>query len=92
VAGMVPTRAIAARSEIRGEFLARPYDVIRGDAVHVEVWSGAARLAFTAKAESDGRSGDLIALRNPSSNRIFRARIRDKDRVVVQIESAATDR
>ncbi len=91
VLGMVPVRAIAARSEIRPEFLALPNDVNRGDAVRVEVRSGAAHLAFTAKAESAGRSGDLIAVRNPSSNKIFRARIKDKGRVVVQIESTAPD-
>ncbi len=88
--GMVPARAIAARSEIRPEFLTRPNDVNRGDAVHVEVLSGAAHLALVAKAESGGRSGDFITVRNPSSNRIFRARIKDKDQVVVQTEFAAT--
>ena len=87
---MVPARAIAAGSEIRPEFLIPPNDVNRGDAVHVEVRSGAARLAFTAKAESGGRSGDFIAVRNPSSNKIFRARIEGKDKVVVQTEFAAT--
>jgi len=88
--GMVSARAIAAGSEIRPEFLTRPNDVNRGDAVRVEVRSGAAHVAFVARAESGGRSGDLIAVRNPSSNKIFRARIKDKDQVVVQIEFAAT--
>jgi flagella basal body P-ring formation protein FlgA len=88
--GMVPTRAIAARGEIRPEFLTPANDVNRGDAVHVEVSSGAAHLAFVAKAESGGRSGDVIAVRNPSSNRIFRARIKGKYQVVVQVESAST--
>jgi flagella basal body P-ring formation protein FlgA len=90
--GLVPSRAIAAGAEIRPEFLVPPNDVNRGDAVDVEVRSGAARLAFTAKAESGGRSGDFIAVRNPSSNRIFRARVEGKDRVVVQTEFAANGR
>jgi flagella basal body P-ring formation protein FlgA len=89
LSGMVPFRAIAAGSEIRPEFLTLPYDVNRGDTVHVEVTSGAARLAFAAKAESGGRAGDFIAVRNPSSNKIFQARIQDKGRVVVQTEPAA---
>ena len=88
--GMVPARAIAAGSEIRPSFLTRPNDVNRGDAVHVEVLSGAAHLAFVAKAESGGRSGDFIAVRNPSSNRVFRARVKDKDQVVVQTEFTGT--
>jgi len=87
--GMVPARAIAAGSEIRPEFLTRPNDVNRGDAVHVEVQSGAAHLALVAKAESGGRSGDFITVRNPSSNKTFRARIKDKGQVVVQTEFAA---
>ena len=87
--GMVPVRAIAAGSEVRPEFLTRPNDVNRGDAVHVEVQSGSAHLALVAKAESGGRSGDFITVRNPSSNKTFRARIKDKDQVVVQTEFAA---
>jgi flagella basal body P-ring formation protein FlgA len=87
--GMVPARAIAAGSQIRPEFLTRPNDVNRGDAVRVEVQSGAARLALVAQAESGGRSGDFITVRNPSSNKTFRARIKDKGQVVVQTEFAA---
>jgi flagella basal body P-ring formation protein FlgA len=88
--GMVPTQAIAAGSEIRLESLTWPNDVNRGDAVHVEVLSGAAHLALEAKAESGGRSGDFITVRNLSSNKTFRARIKDKDQVVVQTEFVAT--
>jgi len=89
LAGMVPTRLIAAGSEIRPELLTRPNDVNRGDAVRVEVRSGAAHLALVGKAESAGRSGDFITVRNPSSNKTFRARIEDKGQVVVQTEFAA---
>ncbi len=87
--GLVAARAIAAGAEILPESLVQPNDVNRGDVVHVDVRCGAARLAFTAKAESGGRSGDYIAVRNPSSNRIFQARIEGRDKVVVQTEFAA---
>jgi flagella basal body P-ring formation protein FlgA len=90
--GLVSTRAIAAGSEIRPEFVVPPNDVDRGDAVHVEVRSGGARLAFTAQAESGGRNGDLIAVRNPSSNKVFRARVEGKDKVLVQTELPAAGR
>lgn len=83
-AGMVVVRAIPAGAEIRGELLALPNEVNRGDAVAVEVRSGGARLAFTGKAESSGRNGDLVAVRNPSSNRIFRARVDGKGKVTVE--------
>ena len=84
--GLVPTHPIPAGGEIRPGFLVPPNDVDRGDAVSVEVRSGAARLAFTAKAESAGRNGDFIAVRNPSSNRVFQARVEGKDKVLVQTD------
>jgi len=87
-AGMIATRSIQAGEEIRPEFVSAPNDVARGDSVHVEVRSGAARLAFTGKAETSGRSGDMVAVRNPGSNRVFNARVDGKDRVIVQAEVA----
>jgi flagella basal body P-ring formation protein FlgA len=87
--GLVPTHPIPAGAEIRPGFLVPPNDVDRGDAVSVEVRSGAARLAFTAKAESAGRNGDFIAVRNPSSNRVFQARVEGKDKVLVQTDPLA---
>jgi flagella basal body P-ring formation protein FlgA len=81
--GMIALRAIAAGAEIRAELLALPNLVNRGDAVEVEVRSGGARLAFTGKAESSGRGGDLVAVRNPSSNRVFRARVDGKGKVTL---------
>jgi flagella basal body P-ring formation protein FlgA len=57
-----------------------PPDVNRGDMVEVEVRSGAAHLAFTGKAETAGRSGDTIAIRNLSSNKVFQARVDGKGR------------
>jgi flagella basal body P-ring formation protein FlgA len=82
--GLIVLRPVSAGGEIRPEFLAPPNEVNRGDTVSVEVHSGAARLAFTGKAESSGRNGDLVAVRNPTSNRIFRARVDGKDKVTVQ--------
>ena len=89
--GLVSARPIAAGAEIRPALLASPNDVNRGDAVHVEVRGGAVRLAFTAKAETGGRSGDFVAVRNPSSNKIFRARVEGKDSVLVRTEFADSD-
>lgn len=86
--GMMAVRPIAAGAEINPGQLALPNDVNRGDAVQVEVHSGAAWLAFVAKAESSGRAGDLVSVRNPSSNRLFQARVEGKDRVVVNTEVA----
>ena len=83
VIGRVALRGVAPAAEIHLALLAQPHDVKRGDTVEIEVRSGSARLAFTGKSESDGRTGDLIAVRNLRSNKIFHARVDGKDRAVV---------
>lgn len=83
VAGMTPVRSVSAGSELRLDLLAPPNDIERGDAVHIEVRSGAARLVLTARALTGGRRGDTVSLRNPESNKIFEARITGKDTALV---------
>jgi flagella basal body P-ring formation protein FlgA len=75
VSGRIPARTIAAGSEIHLSQLLAAADINRGDLVEVEVRSGSTRLAFAARSESQGRSGEHIALRNLSSNRVFQARV-----------------
>jgi len=84
VTGMMPIHSIAARTELRLDLLAAPNDVNRGDDVQVEVRSGNARVALTARAVTGGRNGDTISVRNPQSNRVFQARITGKDTAVVE--------
>lgn len=83
VVGRVPLSDIAAGSDVHLAQLATAPDVARGDMVEVEVRSGAAHLVLTGKAESAGRAGDSIAIRNLSNNRIFQARIDGKDKAFV---------
>jgi flagella basal body P-ring formation protein FlgA len=78
VVGRAPMRAIAPGTEVHLGLLMVPPDVNRGEMVEVEVRSGAAHLAFTGKAESAGRSGDTIVIRNLSSNKVFQARVEGK--------------
>jgi flagella basal body P-ring formation protein FlgA len=91
VAGLLPTRIISAGSEIRADYLARPLDVSRGDMVRVEVQLGRAHLVLTARAENNGRAGDMIAVRNPESSRVFQARVEGKDRVLVNAIGVGVD-
>lgn len=58
-------------------------EVERGDAVAVEVHSGAALVKFEAAAESGGKAGDLVLLRNPANGARFRARVVAKGKVLV---------
>ena len=82
--GMVPLRSLAKGDEVRSDLVAPPNEVNRGEMVEIEVHSGAARLAFIGRAESNGRRGDLIAVRNPDSKALFHARVTGKDKAIVQ--------
>ena len=84
VVGRVPRRAISAGSPISPDALDEPLQVAKGDTVQVEVRSGAAVLRLEARAESAGRRGQTIPVRNPDSGKIFRARVQDKGQVVME--------
>ena len=83
IAGMLPLRSVSPGSEIRQENLARPNDVNRGDLVRVDVRIGAAHLALTGRAESAGRVGDMVAVRNPDTSKLFQALVEGTGRVLV---------
>jgi hypothetical protein len=74
-------RSVAVWARVR--LVRPPLEVERGDAVEVEVRSGAALLRFDALAESGGRAGDLVFLRNPESRARFSARVVARGKVVV---------
>jgi len=82
--GMSPIHSISAGTELRPELLAPPNEINRGDAVHIEVRSGAARVVLTARALNGGRSGDTISVRNPESNKTFQARVTGKGTAIVE--------
>jgi flagella basal body P-ring formation protein FlgA len=83
VAGRALSRDVSAGSEIRIAELVSAPDVSRGEMVEVEVRSGAARLLLTGKAESAGRSGEMVAILNPASNKLFQARIIGKGKALL---------
>jgi len=83
VAGRAPRRSIPAGAPIIPELLDDPHEVSRGDTVAVEVSAGAARVEMQAHAESNGRRGQTIAVRNPSSGKRFAARVTGPGKVVV---------
>ncbi len=83
VIGRMPRRAIRAGMPVFRADLAEPLQVRRGDMVQVTAISGAAELHMPALAETPGRQGDMISLRNPSTGKMFRARIEGKDKALV---------
>jgi len=89
VEGRIALRNISAGAEIHLGQLQAPFDVKRGEVVQVEARSGPARVSLTAKAETAGRTGDLVTVRNLHSNRLFQARVAGKDKVLVDLGRVA---
>jgi flagella basal body P-ring formation protein FlgA len=81
--GMIPTRTIESGSVLTETMLAPANEVGQGDTVQVLIQVRNARVEAQGIAEESGRKGAVITIRNAKSGRKFRARIEDKDRVVV---------
>lgn len=82
--GRRPVRTLAAGTPIAPSMLTIAHDVERGDKVAVEVKVGGAILDFEATAESSGRAGESIMVKNPENGRSFQAKIQDKGHVLVE--------
>jgi flagella basal body P-ring formation protein FlgA len=83
VIGKWPRLAIRAGSAIRASQLEAAKEVARGDRVVVEVRNGAASLKIEGVALGPGAAGETILVRNPSSQKAFRARVEGKGTVSV---------
>ena len=85
VVGRMPRRALREGLPVFRADLIEPFQVKRGDLVQVTAISGAAQLSMPAVAETPGRQGDTISLKNPQSGKIFHARIEGKDKALLMI-------
>jgi flagella basal body P-ring formation protein FlgA len=83
VIGRWPRVAIPAGGAVRADQLEPARPVMRGQTVTVEVTAEGARLEFEAQAEAAGDTGDVVAMRNPSSRRRFLARVVGPGKVLV---------
>lgn len=78
IEGMLARRLIPPATALLEEMVESPREVSRGDTVSVVVQTGATRLEVQVLAETDGRKGEIISVRNPRSGRSFRARVEEK--------------
>jgi flagella basal body P-ring formation protein FlgA len=85
VVGRMPRRPLRPGLPVFRADLIEPFQVQRGDIVDVTAISGAAQLHMPALAETPGRQGDMISLKNERSGKIFRARIEGKDKALVVV-------
>jgi flagella basal body P-ring formation protein FlgA len=60
--------------------------VTKGDKVTVIVHSGLSVLSLKAEAMTSGRKGEAIYIKNPSSGKLFRARIDGPSTASVQVD------
>jgi flagella basal body P-ring formation protein FlgA len=81
--GKWPRTVIHTGTPVRAAMLENPKLVIRGDAVTVEVFNGAAHLEFEAVADGSGAVGENIPVLNPDSHKRFTARVEGKGKVSV---------
>jgi flagella basal body P-ring formation protein FlgA len=79
-----PRVLVRAGAAIRAGQLVNPPDIVRGEPVRVEVQNGAAHLEMEAQAEGSGIAGEIITVRNLTSEKRFLARIEGKGRVSVR--------
>ncbi len=83
VAGMIARREFADGTLLESMFFETPKAVERGDTVTVVAGVGAAQIEAPGEALGAGVCGEVIAIRNPRSNRTFKARITSAGRVEV---------
>ena len=84
VIGRCPRRSLLAGAPIPLNLLEEPPIVGRGDEVSVEVDTGAAHLSLTGRAESAGRRGETVSVRNLASGKTFPAQVAEKGQVRVR--------
>lgn len=80
--GLTPRKPIPAGAIVDEAQLERPREIARGDLVYVDIRRGNAHVRIETNAESAGRRGETIVLRNPSSGRRFRATVTGRGQVV----------
>jgi flagella basal body P-ring formation protein FlgA len=83
VLGQLARTPIRAGSVIRAMQLEAPKQVLSGEMVTVDVWSGGAHLKLEARAEGSGARGQAIPVLNPATQKRFWARVDGKGRVSV---------
>ncbi len=83
VVGKVTRRHLGVGSAVPLTALEAAKEVKNGAIVRVEVREGAARLEFDGRAESGGRIGEMVRVRNPSSGKAFQARVTGEAAVLV---------
>jgi len=90
VVGRVPRRPIPAGTAIETRWLDAPAEVVRGERVRVEIQSGRVRVILEAQAQSSGRHGEVVMVRNPDNGKILRVTVAQRGRAVLAADPGGT--
>ncbi len=89
VIGRTPRRTVRAGEAVDPRWLTEAAAVRSGDRVQVVVDCGHTRLLLEGYAQTAGKRGQVIAIRNPVSGKTFRATVLDTGRAAVNAGSIA---
>ncbi len=84
VVGWVPIVAIREGTTILKTQIEPPKEVEKGQILQVEAQQGKVYLKLEGLAETSGRTGELVLVRNPQNGRTFRARVQAPGKVTVK--------
>jgi flagella basal body P-ring formation protein FlgA len=85
VVGRAPLRTLRAGATVNPEATAEPVLVANGADLIAEFHSGRVRITVPVVSLGAGRLGETISVRNPTSKKIFTARIQGPGHVIVEL-------
>lgn len=84
--GLVISRSLPAGSVLYSSYLEKPVLIKRGMPVIICASVGGIEATASGVAQTDGREGQIISIRNAATGRVVTARVLDKGRVEVPIQ------
>jgi len=84
IEGKIARRAFAAGDMLPLEAFSEPLLVRRGDKVNLRLERGGIMLTSSARAEENGRLGEIIRVKNDDFSSVIRARVTGQSEVLVQ--------
>lgn len=84
IIGKVPFRVIREGEVLSDEMFLSPVEIQRGETVAVSILRNQMQMRLDAEAESSGRRGERVFLRNPLSGRRFEAKVTGIRKAVIE--------
>lgn len=92
LAGLRPRRTIPPGTWLSPGMFEKPFGIVKGERVSVNVVSDSVRLQFEAEAESAARVGETVILFDPLRRRTMKATVVEKGRATIDVSKLGTSR